>query len=82
MLNSITCRSATPNFIRISQEICRVQEDSSAPLKWSMDINEMIFTEFALARHTSVKNVLCAQDRTEMHHANCLEFWGSECNLK
>jgi len=31
MLNSIMCRSAMPNFIRISQEICQVQEDSSAP---------------------------------------------------
>lgn len=47
-----------------------------------MDVNEIIFTEFALAKHTSVKNVFCAQDRTEMHHVNYLEFWGSECILK
>ena len=32
MLNSIMCRSAMLNFIRIGQEICQVQEDSSAPL--------------------------------------------------
>jgi len=32
MLNSIMCRSAMPNFIRIGKEIFQVQEDLSAPL--------------------------------------------------
>ena len=33
LLNSIMCRSAMPNyFIRIGQEICQVQKDSSAPV--------------------------------------------------
>ena len=33
-----------------------------------MDVNELISTEFAFARHTSINNVFCAQDRKEMHH--------------